>query len=278
VTPLLGDFLSERGTPFGLSVFALGSWVAVCAGVPITAYLAYRSIQRQTGQGNAPGLNSLWILPSFFIAVPLFVYFLSYVPFFLSGHGLGDLWDLQRQMYWYHTGLDATHPYQSLWYTWPFDYRPVYLYVSGDAQIYALGNPIIFWLGLPALAFALFTVLRKVQVRLEGEDGKMAVSGSLGGLEFALLFVLVGYLSFLIPWARVPRIVFIYHYLPAVPFLALALGYAVHSLWRGSWGKAGAIAFLVAAAATFVYFYPHLAGVAVPAWLRDSYFWFDSWR
>jgi dolichyl-phosphate-mannose--protein O-mannosyl transferase len=71
---------------------------------------------------------------------------------------------------------------------------------------------------------------------------------------------------------------FIYHYLPSLSFLMLALAYVVYRSWERAWSRGGAVVFLVAVAVTFVYFYPHLAAVGVSDGLGESYFWFDSWR
>ncbi len=89
-------------------------------------------------------------------------------------------WGLQKQMWWYHTNLKATHGYQSQWWMWPMDLRPVWFYVQycspGDdkpatpnsmrckesfaryntdrtiGDIYTMGNPAIFWMIFPTLA------------------------------------------------------------------------------------------------------------------------------
>jgi dolichyl-phosphate-mannose--protein O-mannosyl transferase len=183
-------------------------------------------------------------------------------------------------MYWYHSKLVATHPYQSPWDTWPITQRPVYYYVSptGDAKIYALGNPILFWFALPALAFALWQGLKRWRLSYADDTGDISVAGRWNWLEFGLVFVVVGYLAFLLPWALAPRIMFFYHFLPSVPFMLLALGYTVWRLWQVPWGKAIAVALPVAAVVTFLYFYPHWAAVPVPTWLEESYYWFPSWR
>ena len=283
---------------------ALGSWMALCALAPIGLYLIYRSSHpRERDEENALA-GSLAILPLFFVVVPLSIYLLTYVPMLFSGHGLGDVFLLNREAFQFHSTLDATHPYQSPWNTWPIMMRPVFLYVSaGGAKIYSLGNPVIFWLGLPALGFALWQGLGGLRAKLDEATGRLSLSGSVGPEQAALLFVVLVYLGFFLPWAIQPRIMFIYHYLPSLPFLLLALAYVIHRLWHQPWGRGGAILFLAAAALTFVYFYPHLAAVeASEAWaesyfwlpnviirlvdnvipslpqLPDSFFWFDSWR
>jgi dolichyl-phosphate-mannose--protein O-mannosyl transferase len=71
-----------------------------------------------------------------------------------------------------------------------------------------------------------------VRAKLEAATGRLSISGRLTEEQAALLFVGLTYLAFWLPWAIQPRIMFIYHYLPAVPFLILALAYLVHWLWQ----------------------------------------------
>jgi dolichyl-phosphate-mannose--protein O-mannosyl transferase len=117
-----------------------------------------------------------------------------------------------------------------------------------------------------------------MRAKLDETTGRFSVSGTVSPQQTALLFVVLAYLGFFLPWAIQPRIMFIYHYLLSVPFLLLALAYVVHRLWERPWGRGGAILFLAAATLTFLYFYPHLAAVEVSDTLAESYFWFSSWR
>ena len=284
---LFGAFLVDEVQPGALRpdlsapVFnaALGSWMALCALAPIALYFVYRSWHSGEPDEDNALAASLVNLPLFFVIVPLSIYLLTYVPMLFSGYSLSDVLLLNRQGYQFHSTLDATHPYQSPWDTWPIMMRPVFLYVSATgAKIYSLGNPVIFWLGLPALAFTLWQGLAGVRARLDDATGRFSLSGVVGPEQTALLFVVLTYLAFFLPWAIQPRIMFIYHYLLSVPFLLLALAYVVHRLWQRPWGRGAAVLFLAAATLTFVYFYPHLAAVEVSDSLAESYFWFSSWR
>ncbi len=258
-----------------LGAAAATKWTAALTIFPIGLYFIYRFLQTDKEQRRRFLLHTSLVISLFFILVPGYVYFLTYVPMLLSGHSLRDVWELNRQAFEFHSSLDATHAYQSAWNTWPILLRPVFLHVSGSAKIYNLGNPMIFWFGLPALAFALWQGLRTVRARLDAAAGGLLISGRLGQEHFALLFVVLTYVVFWLPWAIQPRIMFLYHYLPALPFLILALAYAVHRLWQHRWGRYVAATFLAVVALTFLYFYPHLAAVSVPGWLGDSYFWLD---
>ena len=191
-----------------------------------------------------------------YLILPPLVYLLSYLPMFLTGHNFDTFWELQKQMWWYHTGLKATHPYTSFWWSWPILLRPIWLYheVVEDkiANIYAQGNPIVFWFGLASVLIAAkWAFIKKLK--------------SLGLIIFA-------YGSFFVPWALSPRIMFLYHYLPSLPFLAIATGYVLSKYPKFL------LLFYSLALLLFFYFYPHWTGIKVPVWLDNSYYWFPSWR
>lgn len=234
------DLLSSLA--FGLAISS--KWSALWV-VPILALLWLRR------------KNKFNISIFSFFLLPPFVYMLSYAPMFLSGHDFAVWWEMQKQMWWYHTGLKATHPYSSAWWTWPFLIRPIYLYTSGEigglvSRIYAFGNPIVFWFGFASVflsfVYAFF------------EKNK-----NLG-------FVIFSYLIFFVPWALSPRIMFLYHYLPSIPFLAISTAYVLRrnpSLIK---------IYFIAVFFIFIYFYPHWIGLKVPLWLDTSYYWVGSWR
>jgi predicted membrane-bound dolichyl-phosphate-mannose-protein mannosyltransferase len=213
----------------------------------------------------APILFVIWLLRKkkftwsllWFAVLPFLVYLATYIPMFLSGHSLEIFWGMQKQMWWYHTGLVATHPYSSQAWSWPFMIRPVYLYTSDEiggwvARIYNIGNPIVFWFGLVSVTISLiYSFLER--------------NKTLGLVVFS-------YLIFFLPWIASPRIMFFYHYLPSMPFLAIATGYVLRR------EKSFIIPIFSFAFLMFLYFYPHWAGIKIPLWWDSSYYWFASWR
>src|SRR5258706_1902628 len=192
-----------------------------------------------------------------FFVLPLAVYLGSYFDMFLTGHNLSIWWGMQEQMWWYHTGLKATHSYSSMWWSWPFLIRPIYLYTSDEvmgmvARIYAMGNPFIFWFGLVSiLASFVYSYLEKNK---------------------NLALVVFSYLIFFTPWALSPRIMFLYHYLPSIPFMCIAIGYILRRFPKLI------STYLFICLLAFIYFYPHWAGLQIPLWLDKSYCWVASWR
>jgi predicted membrane-bound dolichyl-phosphate-mannose-protein mannosyltransferase len=227
---------------FGLAIAS--KWSAVWA-IPIFGVI-FLSQKKKLSWGY------VW-----FFILPVIIYIGSYFDMFLTGHNLSVWWGMQEQMWWYHTGLKATHPYTSMWWSWPLLIRPIYLYTSQEvgamvARIYAFGNPLVFWFGLLSI------IISVVYSYLEKNKN--------------LAFVVFAYLIFFVPWALSPRIMFLYHYLPSVPFLAIASGYVLRRFPKIMF------AYLFICLLFFIYFYPHYAGLKIPLWLDQSYYWIDSWR
>lgn len=192
-----------------------------------------------------------------FLILPFLIYVASYGVMFKTGHTWENFIEVQKQMWWYHTNLVAEHPYTSPAWSWPLLLRPIYLYdgqeINGQvARIYAFGNPIIFWFGLYAIILSFFISAKEKLKRLG--------------------FVIFSYLIFFLPWIASPRIMFLYHYLPSIPFLAIASGYVLRRFPKLR------IGLLVIGLLVFIYFYPHWTGLRIPVKLDESYYWFSGWR
>lgn len=171
----------------------------------------------------------------------------------------------QHFMFTYHQGVHTPHPYESYWYQWIFDGRPILYYrdldVEGFKSLFAsFNNPLVSWLGLLSFfAVAIQTVRRKC--------GKG-------------LFILIAILSQFVPWLPIGRILFAYHYFPTVLFLCFAIAYLMDDIMerkrRGY--RLVVYGFTGYAAVLYVVFYPELIGLYVPTWY-STYFlrWFPSW-
>jgi dolichyl-phosphate-mannose--protein O-mannosyl transferase len=201
--------------------------------------------------------------------IPVLVYLASYSQYFLMGYDWSQFVELQKQMWWYHSGLKATHPYQSTPWQWIFDLRPVYMHIDASkpnetAFIYNLGNAVVLYAGL----IAVLSQLRRLLCEKSEQNEQIR-------------FLLLAYFMLWVPWLISPRIMLFYHYLPAVPLLCIILARWLDKL-RGSqkpmsWWIRGFI--LGAAALWFIVFYPHNTGLFLKKDLMDSvYFALDSWR
>ncbi len=202
----------------------------------------------------------------YFIVPPL-VYLLCYLPFFTSGHSFDRFLELQKQMWWYHTSLKATHPYQSSALTWPIMWRPVWFWVKYEenkiGNIYNLGNPIIWWTGVFILPWILFKVIKRF----------------LKFKELNLALIVFFYFIFFLPWTFSPRIMFLHHYLPAVPFLTILIAWFLNESRNWSKNSSHFVYFYLSlVVVAFFFFYPLYAGVLLPKNLVDFFFWFPSWK
>lgn len=182
-----------------------------------------------------------------------------------TDHPIDIMLQNQHFMFTYHQGVHTPHPYESYWYQWIFDGRPILYYrdldVPGMKSLFAsFNNPLVSWAGLLAFfGVAIQTVRRR--------DGKG-------------LFILIAILSQFVPWLPIGRILFAYHYFPTVLFLCFAIAYLMDGmLERKRRGYQLAVyGFTGYAAVLYAVFYPELIGIYVPTWY-SLYFlrWFPSW-
>ena len=191
------------------------------------------------------GLPTIWLAVSLLV-IPLAVYVISYLPWAFNGvnQQIIEGWPAGRtgetllgltgRMYDYHNGLTAAHAASSPWWAWPLNLKPVWFYQGGyaggtAASIYDAGNLVIWWLGIPAMAFLAYQAFRR---------------RSLG-----LALILVAFLAQWVSWARIDRAAFEYHYYTSLPFVVLALGYFVAEIWHGPSRRTWLLARAAAAAA-----------------------------
>ncbi|KKQ82735.1 MAG: Glycosyl transferase family 39, partial [Candidatus Daviesbacteria bacterium GW2011_GWF2_38_7] len=160
VTFLLGSIYCFLNKRFLLSAIVLGlalssKWAAVYS------YLIFIPLLLFSKQ---------YLKILFFVFIPPIIYLISYLPFFLLGHTIDQFIQLQQQMWWYHTGLKATHGYASPWWSWPLNLYPVWYFVDYQkdtmANIFTSGNPAVFWAGGIAIILTVLEAIRKKAVNL----------------------------------------------------------------------------------------------------------------
>jgi len=258
---LSAAWMTATGVALGLAVSTRWTslWAAAFLGCVLLAIRGRRLF--------APRELALTFLA--FAALPVSIYVLSYVPWMRQGHRLADLWPHQVAIWRYHSGLRATHPYFSKWYTWPWLYRPTWYYFKQDASfvrgIVAIGNPALWWAAVPAAAWALLTGLR-------GRDPRRTFAGA-------------GFFALYLPWGISPRTLNYSHYLfEAIPYACLALGLILDRAWDGP-ARVPARAYVLLAVVMFLFFLPFLVALPVPIdWyyydLRNGvrpWTWFPTW-
>ncbi len=272
------------GVFFGFG--AASKWIDIYAGAGLAVllfislakryreYRALRNSDDETLRGSvAPFWRNtvktlLWCCV-FYIAIPLVIYMASYIPYVLSEehYDLEGILGLQKFMFSYHSGLTATHPYQSPWWQWPLIIRPIWYYITYDTAegyagtISAMGNPAVWWACLAASVLIIGRIIR----------GRTK-------MDKIWTVLLIGLAAEYIPWVLVPRCTFIYHYFASVPFIILI---AVRALMqkeetdcryrRVKW------IWLGAAIVLFALFYPVISGVICSRAYIKLLEWLPSW-
>jgi dolichyl-phosphate-mannose--protein O-mannosyl transferase len=228
-----------------------------------------------------------------FILFTIGIYFLTYIPDMLAGRSFFGVIGLQGQMFDYHFYLKATHPFSSLWYSWPFMFDPInaihnvlshappstltWVHVpvwlesasmSNGLQstIVVMGNPAVWWIG-----FAMILALTAFYV-----PKIFAKTFSLKKYLVPIFILLVFFFQWL-PYILITRVVFIYHFYSDVPILCLATAFVVSKYWSSKWAKIAAIAFFALTIALFVLFYPVISGVPTSTSTINSLKWFNGW-
>ena len=219
VVAILGWYLGRRGRGPLVDATTVDPDAPVASPPPERGWL-------RPGSGF---LGLPWMLALAAITVvPLVVYVLSYIPWinlgnqwfagFPAGHTGQTFLALQQSMYDYHNYLRATHPASSPWWAWPLDLKPVWFqqadYSGGTTSvIYDTGNIILFWLAIPAVAWAAWMAWRR--------------------RSLALAAIIIAALCMWLPWARIDRATFQYHVFTMLPFSFMALAYFLAELWHG---------------------------------------------
>ena len=91
--------------------------------------------------------------------------------------------------------------------------------------------------------------------------------------------ILIGFAFTYLPWL-IPQVsrsaIFLFYLLPAIPFMCLAIAYALTSIGWSWEAKAAQALFATGAIAAFVYFQPLLYKSTIPRSQWDSRIWFDN--
>lgn len=231
---------------------------------PYVAFAALAYLLLRRGRPDRwPGLGPVMAL-ALLGGVSVATYFLTFTPAFFYAQEpltLATLLPFQWTMFQQQTQVLPAHTYQSAWYTWPFDWRPIwYLYEPVDGAqrgVLLLGNPAVMWGGLVAVLACAGAWLRSRAIR----------PGAAAGLWIASIAI----------WPLIPKSLgfFYYYYLPSI-WLAVVLAVALDH-WRARlryWDEV----VVMLAVGLFLHFYPILsaAPLAGPgAFAR--WIWLDSW-
>jgi dolichyl-phosphate-mannose--protein O-mannosyl transferase len=250
-------------------------------------------VRRPTAVALRRGLpGAVWALA----LVPVLTYLASFTGWFLGENSqdrhwadmhpdtafpfvpgaLRSLWHMHAEWWRFHNGLSSPHPWESGPWSWIVDGRPILLWNPQGLTDDSGGQVIryILMVGTPTLWLAFVPAMLWLVWRIAARRDPAAITVAVA--------IAAGWLT----WFLNPeRTMFIFYIAPALPFFVLAitlvlqdaLGPRGAAAWRRQVGLAAVCAYVAVVAATFVFFYPVLAGRPLDhaQWLTRM--WFPSW-
>ena len=240
----------------GLAIMLFTNW--------IQRFLEYKKDKEAHQQFFKILLTTMLACILFFIIIPIVIYCISYIPdkiFRNEPWTIANVWKQAQQMYHYHVNLNATHPYQSTWFQWILDLRPMWYYVGIKGNVFhtisCFSNPLLTWIGLPAILFTTYRALCKKDI--------------------VGWYIVVGYFSGLLPWIiYVQRIVFAYHFYPTSLFTIIAIVYCINLLNNRKMSIV-VPAYLAAYLALFILFLPVITGFGTSQQFARFLAWLPGW-
>jgi len=189
-----------------------------------------------------------------FIIIPATFYLLCFIPMVhgTPSQAFQQFLNWQALMYHYHSTLNATHPFSSLWWQWPIMMKPLFYYTQTfpnglKAGMDLFGNPVVWWGGMVAFAFCLFAIIKY--------RSKNAA------------FLVIGYVLSYLPWVFITRLTFIYHYFPMTIFCVLMIGATLHHFKSTALNRT----VIALALVLFIMYYPIITGIPTSPWYVDTF-------
>jgi dolichyl-phosphate-mannose--protein O-mannosyl transferase len=249
------------GLFFGLASSV--KWSAVFASIGFLLIALYLLFSKYPLKRQFTGYRLILYGLLSYLGVGGLIYTLSFYDIYMQTGTFQAIIDYQTNMYSYHSGLKATHAYGSEWWSWPLDIKPMCYYRQIEDGIFSsitvFGNPAIFWVGSMAMVYLLYKVILKRTLEA--------------------VFILSAFVGLYLPYMFINRVMFIYHFYYAVPFMILALVY----LWKdlieySSKSTKYLLLFLAIVVGLFLLFYPVLSGYKVSLGYINNYLvWFKGW-
>jgi dolichyl-phosphate-mannose--protein O-mannosyl transferase len=243
---------------------------------------------------NLTQLNVLHFLWNFAI-IPVLTYSLLWIPH-LKMNPTPGFWQAQKEILTFHEKIGSgpeVHPYCSNWYSWLLMWRPVaYFYQTARNtteqvpaypplpggvgkviyDVHAMGNPILWWLSTAAIVLLLVLLIQRF---LEGGAWKSPPTFH----TWIGLYLVLNWLAHLLPWVRVTRCTFLYHYMGASVFSGLALAWLVDRWLQSTQPhyRSAAVTTLFLILLAFVFWLPIYLGLPLSGTGYQFRMWFKSW-
>ena len=230
-------WLLAAGVLAGLSCSV--KWSGIYALAFLGLFVALREVTCRWRAGHPSPIRGALLADiwwAFILMVPtaILTYIASWFGWFAHpaahGHGrsgipgfagsLADLWLYHKEMWTFHNGLSTPHTYQSSPYTWLAQYRATSFHWANGPEvtgctsgtcatdIVALGNPLLWWIGIGVLIVVLWATVRYRNWRTG--------------------VITLGYIALYVPWlAYAHRTIFTFYTVAFAPFVALAVAWLI---------------------------------------------------
>ncbi|OUL34829.1 phospholipid carrier-dependent glycosyltransferase [Nostoc sp. 106C] len=235
--------------------------------------------------------------------IPALIYSLIWIPHLQLDTRYGFI-EVHQQILQFHLHMGGNsptvHPYCAPWYKWPLMTRPMAYYYqtahsftdplpvlgpnlpAADGQViydvHAMGNPFLWWSGMAAMLLLVGMLLSKLVIPII-KHKRLSVPANLSVDTWVALYIVLNYAANLLPWVKVTRCVFIYHYICAVVFVFIAIAWFVDQCLRSYYRELRAfgvtIAFLILAA--FIFWMPIYLGLPLTSNGYKLRMLFNSW-
>ncbi|MCG6138507.1 MAG: phospholipid carrier-dependent glycosyltransferase [Nostoc sp. LLA-1] len=256
----------------------------------------------QTPLQNLTQLNIFQMLVYLGI-IPALTYSVIWIPHLQLDKRFGFL-KVHQEILRYHLHLGGNspdvHPYCAAWYKWPLMTRPMAYYYqttqsvndslafsgpplpAGTGKViygvHAMGNPFLWWFGVAAMLFLIGMLVLQVVIPWFQQKHFYVPTNRIVDFWIAL-FLILNYAANLLPWVKVTRCVFMYHYMCAVVFIFLAIAWFVDQCLRSYYRQIRAvgvsITFVIVAA--YIFWMPIYLGLPLSPFGYGLRLWFNSW-
>ena len=250
-------YLFLSGIFFGLSISV--KWTAMYSGLALAIIYFSYLIKKKKIKLDYIIYGSL-----FFVFVPITIYCSIYLVFnnnLYKTNNLDNIIKVNKAMYNYHSKLEDTHNFSSKWYTWPISYKPVWYHQQDTKENYeetisGVGNIIIWYASILGVIYCLLKGILK-------KDKKA-------------IFLVICVLSMWLPFVFIKRIMYLYHFFPALPFFFMTSVYLFKDLEELNIKKIFSI-YIILSSIFFILYYPVISGIEIDKEYTKALEIYNSW-
>ncbi len=134
----------------------------------------------------------------------------------------------------------------------------------GEAKIYLIGNPLIYWAGFVAVCMLLFRFLFRWKKHKEKRE--------------IITLLLASYFFNLLAFIFIGRVMFLYHYFTSLIFSIMILAFVIDSIDNEERKRKFFLVFIIVSLVLFLFFAPLTYGLPLSVHAQAWRFWLPTWR